>query len=297
MTMASMDSGLNRRDVLKLGSAGALLGLVSPACTTAPSGQASETSDFAELVRAEYEANGKSLLACAIRYLPELQVAPQPVSGSAVEERLWLARALHEELSTAPVDDIVATAFPMMVRYPAWLATAVSLELLEVTLAQVGLYDFELHGIAMEHLDPYFALVDMAVLPACEVLHSADRAVSTQVETALREQIDALWGRVRLFGDHHLLAITERLPAVLAHGSKAPVVMRVFGEIAANEAAPLRVDCSVDTPNENDVLWRLEAGRQAWEQTIHIVREDIRTINKVVNSLLLGRLFLRCTYE
>lgn len=292
--MATRDSRLSRRDALKVGALGALLGLSPAGCAAAPSEEDTPPADFAEMVRESHAAGGGSLLSHAVRYLPELQVAPMPASASAVDARLWLARALHTELERAPLADIMATAFPMVVRYPAWLATVVSLELLEVALAQAGLYDFELHGIAMEHLDPYFALIDMAALPACELLHDPERSDSADVEQTARDQIDALRGRVRLFGDEHLRTILERMPAVLAHGRETPVVLRVFGEMAADEAAPLQVEFAVDTPNTSDVLWRISAGRQAWEQAVHIVRQDVRTAGKVVNSLLLGRIFLRC---
>lgn len=287
---------VGRRDVLKLGGASALvgaLGVTGPTACTNRYTAAPTPDDYADLVLSDYATGARPLLACAGRYLPELQMAPVPASLEAVEGRIQVASALQEEIAAMPTQRVIQTLLPVALRYPAWLATGVNLGIFEVVLGHTALEAFELHGIAMEHLDPYIALIDMALRPLCTALHARDRTLHETAATAVERQIEALQGRLFLFGERRLTRILEAIRAMLAYDD-TPVFVRVVGAVDNDDEAPLTVEVQHDTPQAGDVHWRLNAGLDAWERIVPIVGPDRRTIDQVVGNLLLGSLFLRC---
>lgn len=197
---------------------------------------------------------------------------------------------LQEEIGRIPVEELAESVFPLVVRYPAWLVAGVSLELFELVLEKSRLPDFELHGVAMEHVLPYYALTDQALIPLCRLLRSPSTSFSAEIEATATEQIEQLRGRLRLLGDRSLMAVAQTIRNVLSRGDE-PTMLRVFVNVSDVDKKPmLQATLEENRPHSGDVLWRFETTSEEWTT---IVRKNVRAIDKVAGGALIGRLFLR----
>lgn len=282
-----------RRDFLKLsglsvlaGSAG-LLGL--SACRPGTPPPADVPTDLFLGCLSTCPAGGDSLLSCYLHCLPELQNQPRPISAESLQGRLSMEQLLRAELEAQAVNQIVASAFPLSVRYPAWLAAGICIELFELVLEKSALPEFELEGWAFEHVLPHTAAIDQALDPLCALLRTPGAAFSSDIEARVAEALETLRGRLVLLGDKKLIAMAEVMGRLVAQGDR-PVGMRLAVSTGDNPAAP-PFQAVLEENGASEISWQFEAPAAEWEKR---VRKDVRAIDKVVISSLAGSLLLRC---
>jgi hypothetical protein len=282
-----------RRDFLKLsglsvlaGSAG-LLGL--NACRPGTPPPADVPTDLFLGCLSTCRAAGDSLLNCYLHCLPELQNQPRPISAESLQGRLRMEQLLRAELETLAVNQIVASAFPLSVRYPAWLAAGISIELFELVLEKSALPEFELEGWAFEHVLPHTAAIDQALAPLCALLRTPGAVFSSDTEARVAEAVEALRGRLILLGDKELIAMAEAIGRLVTRGDR-PTGMRLAVAAGDNPATP-PFQAVLEENGAGDISWQLDASVAEWSKR---VRKDIRAIDKVVISSLVGSLLLRC---
>jgi hypothetical protein len=183
----------------------------------------------------------------------------------------------------------VATAFPLSLRYPAWLAAGISIELIELVLEKSALPEIELEGWAFEHDLPHTAAIDQALAPLCMLLRTPGAAFSNDTEARVAEAVEALRGRLVLLGDKKLIAMAETIGRLVAQGDR-PTGMHLAVTAGDNPAAP-PFQAVLEKNGAGDISWQLDASVAEWSKR---VRKDIRAIDKVVISSLAGSLLLRC---
>lgn len=287
-----------RRNFLRWGGIG-LLASLAGATTCAPSLAQPQPPEAEDIFVAgvqhcrqpSEDDEPQSLLNCFLRHLPELQLAPRPVSGDSLAQRLELAAALRVELAQLPAEEVIGKALPLTLRYPGWLVAAISIELFELALAHSPLPAFELKGWAYEHVEPHVASIDRALAPLCRLMRSPEAAFTPQLEAAVAEQLDTLRGRLVLLGDKLLVAMAETIRQTLALGD-APVLLRVVGSVSQPEAeASLQYSLAADSPFPGDLTWHFSGTATGWANP---ERKEIRAGDKVVGALLTAGLLGRC---
>lgn len=269
----------SRRALLK----GALVGATWSAWPAV--GRASEADDlFLAAARAGLR-KGWSPLRSLLYALPELQLQPRP--GDLVG-REALARLLEADLIAQASSAPLALFSPFVVRLPAWLAVAVSLELFELQLENGPLPAFELTGVAREHVQPFTALIDQALRPVCELLRRPDRVFDAEQEAVMTDFLLQLRGRLVLLGDETLIATAERLRQGLGQGVQ-PLLLRVLAE---EDRASETLEAVFAFDEDNGVLnWRFRADGHGWAAPS---QNAARAVDKLITAALIGKLFQRC---
>lgn len=285
------DRSFSRRKLIKWGGAGMTLAALN--CRAWPGYARSNIADgidpFVTCVNAFQQSH--STLERFMLSLPELQVAPLAQSVDSVFERERLFNQLSEELLQTPVADIAIKAFPMTVRYPAWLALAISLELFELVLENSRLPEFELPGVAREHMLPYTAVIDLALIPLCGLLRTPFGTLSDQDRAQVADRLELLRGRLLLLGDPTLLRIAKQLQKLFIL-DKAPVLLRTFANLLPEGTTPgFQASYQQQLP-AGELVWWFLATPAEWEK---IIRRRDRALDKVVKSMFIGQLFTRCT--
>jgi hypothetical protein len=285
-----MKQRLDRRDFLKLagltvlGAGAGSLGLSG--CQAASPRAVTEADLFLDCMSA---CGGTSapVLDCYLTCLPELQIQPRPVSAESLAQRLALAQSLRTELASQAVDQLAPLVFPLLLRYPGWLAAGISLELFELVLENSALPEFELEGWAFEHVLPHTASIDQALAPLAELLRTPGAALSDDLTARVAEPLEALRGRLVLLGDKKLIAMAELIARVLARGNH-PTKLRLTVIIDDAAASPFQAVLEQDI--FDTVNWQFTASSTEWTRT---VRKDIRAIDKVIMSSLAAGLLQR----
>ncbi len=289
---------VTRRTLLKLGGAGLATGLLLPFTSMAATNTPEDVSKLDIYIQCMSNCMGDStnpLLRCALLCLPELQVQPRPVSQDSLAQRINLANQLKGALKSMSVEQIIPDTFPMTVRYPAWLATAISLELFELQLEHGPLPAFELNGIAMEHVLPFMALIDQAAIPLCDLLHHPGQKLSIEIEKQVAKHIEQLRGRLVLLGDKTLISIAEAHNKLLSLG-RTPVLLHLRVNINDDLVDGTFIG-QFENEQYGDLLWSFTSTTVGWLSTVHkdFINDDLRAIDKVVTSMLIGKSLLRCS--
>jgi len=278
-----------RRRLLKYGGLGVLAGTLGSR-DLGYSGPLQAQDPFISRVSGIRNTGDLSLLESMLLSLPELQIQPRGVSEASVAARQQLDGQLGRELSQTAVAELASTAFPSVVRYPAWLAVAIGLELFEIVLQNSGLFEFELPGVSREHVLPFTALIDLALIPLCQMLRDPQIPLAPEVQALVTGRIDDLRGRLVLFGDDALIAMAEALNQMLARGT-LPTLIKTVVNVLPQAAEPAFTFGYKQDLRAGQMNWAFSATAAEWEK---IIDKQHRTMDKLIKSLLIGKLFDRC---